>query len=310
MNKTVLVTGAAGFIGSHMCDYLLDKGYKVIGVDNFLSGKKENVNKNIDFFEVNIAHKSGLENVFKNNKINSVIHLAAQSSVTVSVENPYVDIESNLLGTISLLELMGKYDVNTIVYSSSGGTVYGEPAIIPTPEDCKFDPISPYGITKGSAEWYIRYYAEKFNFNYTNLRFPNVFGPRQDGVGESNVIAIFINKMLKNEPLTINGDGLYYRDYTYVKDVVRAMELCLYKEGKNSYNLGTGKTTNVLTIYAILKQYIKEYTVEPIFGPEKLGDVRKVCLDTAALYRDLKWVPMYTLADAIEETLDWYKNNK
>jgi len=225
--KTVLITGGAGFIGSHIVDLLIDNNYKVVVVDDLSSGREENVNKKARFHKLNITDQNGLAEVFEQEKPDYVCHEAAQISVSFSVRDPLFDAQTNILGSLNLLQCCVSNQVKGIVFASSGGTIYGEPEHFPITEDYPFRPQSPYGISKVAVEHYLDFYQKNYNLPYTALRYGNVYGPRQDPYGEAGVIAIFIEKMLKGEIPTINGDGEYIRDYIYVEDVAQANLLAL-----------------------------------------------------------------------------------
>ena len=279
----VLVTGGAGFIGSHIVDLLIKNNYKVVIVDDLSSGREQNVNKKARFYKLDITDQKDLAEVFKQEKPDYVCHEAAQISVSFSVRDPLLDAQTNILGSLNLLQCCVNYQVKGIVFASSGGTIYGEPEHFPIYEDYPFMPQSPYGISKVAVEHYLDFYQKNYHLPYVALRYGNVYGPRQDPYGEAGVIAIFIEKMLKGEIPTINGDGEYIRDYIYVEDVAHANLLALQnmvklskvvreieeakekeKEAKtetetktepepkikfNGFNLGTGRGVSVNEIF-------------------------------------------------------------
>ncbi len=222
----VLVTGGAGFIGSHIVDKLIEEGYEVIVVDDLSSGKEKNINKKAKFYRLNIQD-SGLESVFQKEEPDYVNHHAAQIDVRRSVSYPILDAKINVLGTINLLQNCLKYKTRKVIFASSGGAIYGEQQVFPAPENHPLRPISPYGITKLVAEHYLYYYKTIYELDYMSLRYANVYGPRQDPFGEAGVIAIFIKKMLNEEQAIINGDGEQTRDFVYVEDVARANLLAM-----------------------------------------------------------------------------------
>jgi len=226
--STVLVTGGAGFIGSHIVDLLIKNNYEVVIVDDLSSGREENINQKARFYKLNITDQKALIEVFKREKPDYVCHEAAQISVSFSVRDPLFDAQTNILGSLNLLQCcLLNHRVKGVVFASSGGTIYGEPEHFPITENYPFRPQSPYGISKVAVEHYLDFYQKNYHLPYVALRYGNVYGPRQDPYGEAGVIAIFIEKMLKGEIPTINGDGEYIRDYVYVEDVARANLLAL-----------------------------------------------------------------------------------
>ncbi len=301
----VLVTGGAGFIGSHIVDLLLENNQEVISVDNLSSG--HNLNNKTKFYKVDIRNKDGLEKVFKENKIDFVIHTAAQISVSRSVREPLLDEEINIKGILNLLELSKDYKVKKFIFSSSGGVMYGQTKIFPTPETVCPEPLSPYGIAKLASERYIIFYNKEFNLNYTILRYGNVYGPRQDPNGEAGVVAIFTKRMLKDMQVTINGDGKYVRDYVYVKDVARANVFSLEKGDEEIINIGTAKGTDVNELFNELKE-LTGYKREAVHGPPRPGDLRKSLLDISKAKSVLGWAPKYNLNEGLKETVEFFKN--
>jgi len=336
---TVLVTGGAGFIGSHIVDLLIKNNYKVVIVDDLSSGREENINKNARFYKLNITDQNGLAEVFKKEKPDYVCHEAAQISVSFSVRDPLFDAQTNILGSLNLLQYCVNYQVKGIVFASSGGTIYGEPEYFPISEDYPFKPQSPYGISKVAIEYYLDFYQKNYHIPYVALRYGNVYGPRQDPYGEAGVIAIFIKKMLKGEIPTINGDGEYIRDYIYVEDVAQANLLALQnmvklskvvqKEGKgktkekekkesdakpkaeiklNCFNLGTERGVSVNEIFYLLKEIIK-FSHLAHFGPPRVGDLRKNVLDCHLIKEVLGWQPQFDFSAGLEKTVRWFKEN-
>ena len=228
----ILVTGGAGFIGSHVVDELIQKGHKVVVIDDFSSGKKENLNRKAKFYKLDICDPK-IAKVFKKEKFDAVFHLAAQISAAHSMTHPLFDAKVNVLGTINLIENAFKYGVKKFIYTSSGGVLYGNAKKLPTPENSSLNPICPYGVSKLTAENYLRYYHKNFNLDFIGLRYGNVYGPRQDGKGEAGVVAIFIENFLAKKPCIVYGDGNQTRDYVYVKDVAKANVMFLKSDSKN-----------------------------------------------------------------------------
>ena len=339
--NTVLVTGGAGFIGSHIVDLLIDNNYKVVIVDDLSSGREENVNKKARFYKLNITDQKRLAEVFTQEKPDYVCHEAAQISVSFSVRNPLFDAQTNILGSLNILQCcLLNHQVKGIVFASSGGTIYGEPEHFPITEYYPFKPQSPYGISKVAVEHYLDFYQKNYNLPYVALRYGNVYGPRQDPYGEAGVIAIFIEKMLKGEIPTINGDGEYIRDYVYVEDVAQANLLALQnmvklskivqkiekakeKEVKTGsetkskteseikfkgFNLGNGRGVSVNEIFSLLKEIIK-FPHPAHYGPPRAGDLRKNILDCQLIKDVLGWQPKFDFSAGLEKTVNWFKEN-
>jgi len=317
--EKVIVTGGAGFIGSNIVDTLIEDGYDVVIIDNLSSGKKENINQQTCFYQVDINDPE-IKNIFKREKPKYICHLAAQISVSYSVNNPRVDAKHNIMGLLNLLEYAYVNDVKGIIFASSGGTVYGEPETFPISESTPFYPISPYGIAKMASEYYLHFYCHYYNLNYISLRYGNVYGPRQDPHGEAGVIAIFIRKMLNGEVPTINGDGEYIRDYVYVKDVSKACLLSMknmlklsrlqkvkrYNGTFNAFNIGTGKGVSVNQLFAYLQEIIG-FSMHANYGSPRPGDLRKNILDCRMAEEYMKWKAQYDIKKGLMETVEWFK---
>ncbi|HAJ32302.1 MAG TPA: UDP-glucose 4-epimerase [Candidatus Atribacteria bacterium] len=336
---TVLVTGGAGFIGSHIVDLLIKNNYKVVIVDDLSSGREENINQRARFHKLDIRDQKGLVKVFEQEKPDYVCHEAAQISVSFSVRDPLFDAQTNILGSLNLLQCCVNYQVKGIAFASSGGTIYGEPEHFPITEDYPFSPQSPYGISKVAVEHYLDFYQKNCHLPHVALRYGNVYGPRQDPYGEAGVIAIFIERMLKGEIPTINGDGEYIRDYIYVEDVAQANLLALQnmvklskvvqkkekektkeeekKESEvkagaevkfNGFNLGTGISVSVNEIFYLLKEIIK-FPHSAHYGPPRAGDLRKNILDCHLIKDVLGWQPKFDFSAGLEKTVNWFKEN-
>lgn len=301
----VLVTGGAGFIGSHIVDKLIEREHEVAIIDNLCHGSRENINPKAKFFEVDITD-SKVEDIFRKEKPNYVIHQAAQADVTDSVKNPVFDAQINILGAINLLECCRKFEVEKIVYASSGGAIYGEPKYLPLDEKHPIAPISPYGASKYTVEIYLNLYAELYHLNYTSLRYANVYGPRQDPYGEGGVIAIFSNKLLKDERPTIYGDGKQTRDFVYVSDVADANIVAMKGGDNEAFNIGTGKETSVNELFELLRD-IGGKKIEPIYGVERKGEVKRSYVTYSKAKRGLHWQPEVTLSDGLKKTVEHFK---
>ncbi|ABV33647.1 MULTISPECIES: NAD-dependent epimerase/dehydratase family protein [Pseudothermotoga] len=303
---SVLVTGGAGFIGSHLVDALIEKGHRVVVVDNLVSGKIENLNKNALFYQQSIEDDEMMERVFMLHRFDFVFHLAAQASVSVSVKEPIKDAKTNILGSLVLLEKSVKHGVKKFIFSSTGGAIYGDNVPLPTNEAIGPNPASPYGIAKRSVEMYLEFYKNEKSLNYIALRYGNVYGPRQDPNGEAGVIAIFSSRMLKGEDVHIFGDGEYVRDYVYVKDVVTANLLAMEKDFTGIYNIGTGVGTSVNALFKMLST-ITGYSKQPIYSSPRKGDLRKSILDSKKAELELGWHPVTELSDGLKMTVEFFR---
>ena len=265
--KTALVTGGAGFIGSHLVDRLLSLEYKVVVADNLSTGKLKNLNPGATFHHVDITHPSVSE-VFQREEPDLVFHLAAQTSVPRSTKDPVMDGDINVLGTLRLLEAARRCGIEKFIYSSSGGTIYGEPESNPCSDQHPVAPLSPYGLSKYLGEQYLELYRRLHRLNYVSLRYGNVYGPRQDPHGESGVVAIFTQAMLEGKQPQIFGDGHQEKDYISVEDAVEANILAIDRGGGTAYNIGTGRGTSVNRIFELLKSIIS-YKWDPEHGPSR-----------------------------------------
>ena len=300
----VLVTGGAGFIGSNLVDALVKRKNKVLVVDNLSTGKKENLNKKAKFYKLDICSKKILE-IFKKEKPEIVCHLAAQINVRKSVEDPLFDAKVNILGSLNLLEASKKTNVKKFIFASTGGALYGETKIIPTPEDHPIWPESPYGICKMTIERYLNYYWRLFKIPFVSLRLGNVYGPRQSPEGEAGVVAIFTQKMLKNEDIFVFGDGKQTRDFIFVEDVVDAFLKSIKKKVSGFFNIGTEKETSVNQIYSFLKKLTKTKS-KKIKLPKKKGDLRRSCLKIKKAKEKLNWEPKTPLLEGLKKTVEWF----
>jgi len=302
----ILVTGAAGFIGSHVVDTYLAHGHEVVAVDDLSTGRLSNLNPAARFYEVDIRSPE-LERVFEAEKPDVVNHHAAQMDVRRSVTAPLFDADVNILGSINLLENAARHNVKRIIYISSGGAVYGEPEYLPCDEDHPARPISQYGASKYTIEHYLFLYQHIYGLNYVVLRYANVYGPRQNPHGEAGVVAIFTGQMLANQQITINGDGEQQRDFIYVGDCAQANLLALTNEKVNTiHNIGSGLGSSVNDIYRMLKD-IARYDKSPQYAPARLGEARRIYLDTGRAARQLGWVPAVNLMDGLKITVDYFQ---
>lgn len=303
----ILVTGGAGFIGSHIVDNYLDNGHNVTIVDNLSTGKKENINPKAKFIEMDIKSDS-ISKVFEEGKFDILSHQAAQMDVRVSVNNPKFDANNNIIGSLNLYENCKEFGVKKIIFASSGGTVYGEQNEFPCSEEHPTNPLSPYGIGKLTNEHYLFYYKEVYGINFVALRYGNVFGPRQNPNGEAGVIAIFANKFINDEQPIINGDGLITRDYVYISDVVEA-NLKSLDDGVNGiYNVTTGIETNVNEIFQTLKSKTNS-NAEEFHGPAKKGEQRRSVCSFEKLNSKHNWSPKIKFIEGIDKTVNYFQQN-
>lgn len=306
--RRVLVTGGAGFIGSHVADAYISAGNEVWVVDDLSSGRQENVPADAHFVEVDIRDPE-IRSLFREVRFDLVNHHAAQIDVRVSVLDPAKDASINLLGLLNITEAAMEVGTRRVVYVSSGGVVYGEPEQIPTPESAPKLPLSPYGVTKLGGEFYLNFYRRIRGMEYVALRYSNVFGPRQDPHGEAGVVAIFCNRLLSGEALTIFGDGEQTRDYVYVKDVVAANMLVSdlsLQDGDGldarAFNVGTGVGTSVNRLADVLAE-IGDSQIPRDHQAERPGELRHSTLDSG-LIRSRGWAPGHTLEQGLRETYE------
>lgn len=304
----ILVTGGAGFIGSHIVDAYVAEGHEVSVLDNLSSGKKEYVNKKALFFHGDVTDRARTEEVVAQIKPDIINHHAAQMSVRKSVEDPVFDATINVIGLLNLLESARVSGVKKIVFASSGGAVYGDAKKIPTPDDyVPAEPLSPYGITKFISEHYLRFYHQTYQIPYVALRYANVYGPRQNPHGEAGVIAIFVKKFLAGEQPVINGDGEQTRDYVYVGDLVEANVRAAHTSYTGTCNIGTGKETDVLGIVRELRNLLQS-SVEAVHGTAKPGEQRRSCLDVSRAKEMLGWSPKTMLKEGLQKTTQFFEN--
>lgn len=305
----ILVTGGAGFIGSHVVDLFLAKGFEVVVLDDLSSGKLSNLNPGAVFYQMDIRSPEVRE-IFAKEKPDYVSHHAAQAEVRRSVAQPLFDASVNILGSINLLECAREFRVRHFVYISSGGAAYGEPEQLPCTEEHPVNPICPYGASKHTVEHYLYMYHANFGLPYTVLRYPNVFGPRQNPQSEAGVVAIFAGRMLAGETAVINGDGDQTRDYVYVGDCAYANYLAVTVEHlPGIYNLGWGRPTSVNEIFSTLAK-ITGYSQPAQHGPAKVGETRHIYLDARKAARALGWAPTLTLEEGIEKTVAYFKDSE
>ena len=302
----IMVTGGAGFIGSHVVDTFLANDYEVVVVDDLSTGRLSNLNPAATFYQVDIRSPE-LEEIFKEEKPDFIDHHAAQMDVRRSVEDPLFDADVNVLGSIKLIELARKHQVKRFIYISTGGAVYGEPEYLPCDEAHPVNPICPYGASKHTVEHYLYMYQELYDLDYVVLRYPNVYGPRQDPHGEAGVVAIFTGQMLKDEQVVINGDGKQERDFVYVEDCARANLLALTAENPNTiFNLGYGYGTSINDIYSNLTK-ITDYKLSAVHGPAMAGETQRIYLEANKARQEMDWTPTVGLEEGLGKTVEYFR---
>lgn len=302
----IMVTGGAGFIGSHVVELFVSKGYEVVILDDLSTGRASNLHPAAGFYQMDIRDPK-IREVFEIERPDYISHHAAQMDVRRSVAQPLFDADVNILGSINLIECAKEFGIKHFVYISTGGAVYGEPERLPCDENHPINPICQYGASKHTVEHYLYMYNVNYGLNYTVLRYPNVFGPRQDPHGEAGVVAIFTGKMLLGEPVTIYGDGEQTRDFVYVGDCAQANYLALTVEHQTGiYNIGWGRPTSINEIFTNLAK-ITSYTQSVSYGPAKVGETRHIYLDASKANRELGWAPTSSLEEGLRETVEYFK---
>jgi UDP-glucose 4-epimerase len=304
----VLVTGGAGFIGSHIVDQCVAAGHEVAIVDSLWEeggGKTQNLNARATFYRADVTDETTLSRIFDEVRPEIVSHQAAQHSVAISTKNPQLDARVNVLGLLNVLTNCTRVGTRKIVFASSGAT-YGTPAYLPIDENTPQRPESPYGITKLVTEHYLRYWQEANALTYTALRYGNVFGPRQDPNGEAGVIAIFAKRFLNHDSVRIDWDGEQQKDYVYVEDVARANLLALDHGDNDIFCIGTGRGASVNELYHALEK-ITGYSPEIVRAPKRPGDIYLAYFDSSKARRVLGWKPRETLEEGIAKTVDYFR---
>ena len=308
-SKKILVTGGAGFIASHIVDAHINNGDEVLVVDNLSSGNTKNINKKAEFIKLDINDKAGVLKAIQDFKPQIINHHAAHILVGNSVNNPQFDATVNILGFLNIMEAAKNLKVEKVIMASTGGAIYGDKQT-PFDESMREQPLSPYGISKKSAELYLHYYYTQYGISYTVLRYANVYGPRQNAHGESGVIAVFSDLINKDIQPTINGDGLHTRDYVFVADVVKANMLAVESNYCGELNIGTN--TEVTTNY-VFQKIVKEFgkQMKEMHGPDRPGEQITSSLSYKNATKVLGWEPEVNFDDGIRQTIAWYsRNNK
>jgi len=304
--KTAIVTGGAGFIGSHLVDALVERKFKVVVVDDLSTGFRTNINPKATFKKLDIRGPAAAA-LIKKLKPAVVFHLAAQASIPVSVKEPVMDAETNVMATLRLLEVSAQAKVKRFIFASTGGALSSEQTVLPTDEKHAAAPQSPYAIAKVASEYFGAFYRAARGLPFTSFRFANVYGPRQNPHGEAGVVAIFCKRMLADETLKINGTGKQTRDYIFVGDVVAALMAGLDKpDAFGPYHVGTGIETSVNRIFALLSKF-SAYGKKPLKGQADIGAPLRSALDASKLRRDMGWRPKMAFEQGLKITLDWFR---
>ena len=300
----ILVTGGAGFIASHIVDRLIELGHGVIVVDNLATGYRENVNPAAHFYELDVRSPD-FARLIEAERPEVIDHHAAQTMVRVSTEQPEYDSQVNVQGIINLLSAAARAGTRKVIFASSGGTVYGTCQRLPITENEPFAPESPYGISKATSEFYLRYFAANLGVHYTALRYANIFGSR-DTISSEHVITVFAKRLLQGLPPIIHWDGEQAKDYLYVDDAVNANILALERGDDQAYNIGSGKPVSVNTIYRLLVE-MTGINIEAQHGPKRVGDVRLFYFDCGKAEKELDWKPQVSFEQGLARTLAWFR---
>ena len=300
----IMVTGGAGFIGSNVVDAYIDAGHQLVVIDNLSTGHEYNLNPEARFIQSDVQNIE-LQNIFEEFKPEVVNHHAAHIDLRRSVQDPMLDAQSNILGTLNLLKLANEHGVKKFIFSSTGGAIYGEPDELPASEATNPVPLSPYGAGKLACEHYIRIWGHLFGINYTIFRYPNVFGPRQHPKGEAGVVAIFSLQILQGQNPKIFGDGTKTRDYLYVADVVKANLLALESSSNAVMNLGWGREVSDRLVFDTISSAL-DYKLDPEYVSVRPGEVKRISLDSKLAREVLDWEPDVTFEEGITKAVQFY----
>jgi len=303
----ILVTGGAGFIGSHVVDAYVTAGHDVAVLDNLSTGREDNVNSNAPLHRVDVTNLAAVQQVIASLRPDVVNHHAAQSEVPKSVADPGYDALVNVVGGLNVLRACVDNAVRKVIFSSTGGALYGEPDIVPAGEDHPVRPLSPYGTAKFAFEQYLGTFERTFGLRFTTLRYANIYGARQDFFAEEGrVVAVFASRMIEGKPVTIDGDGNQSRDMLHVEDVATANLAALDKGDGGTYHISTGVPVTVNDLFRKLA-ILTEYKLEPRFGPSRKGDVYRIALDNRRAHDDLGWEPRIQLEEGLRLTVDYFR---
>lgn len=294
----IVVTGGAGFIGSHLVEALVEGGHEVAVFDNLSSGRRSNVDPAATFYEVDLTDEPALRAAMTGFRPEVIYHLAAQTSVPISLTAPARDAEANIVGGVNLLNQAVAHGVRKVVNSSSGGAIYGNPIDVHCDESETIKPISPYGVAKYCMEQYLAMYHRTFGLAYTALRYANVYGPRQVSATDGAVIATFAQRMLSGQPVTIDGTGEQARDFVHVSDVVDANILAMKRGANTAYNIGSGVLTTINEVFDLLAQ-CTDYQAAPAYGPSRMADVYAIALRCERAKTELGWAPRVELPSGL-----------
>jgi len=303
----ILVTGGAGFIGSHIVDAFLSAGHEVCVVDDLSTGFRRNLAAGVPLHVVDIRDPK-LGEVFENERPEMVCHQAARANVRESFEKPLLYAEVNVLGSLNVLECCRRFNVRKMIYACTGGAVYGTPEQLPVTEQHPVNPLDPYGASKHHVEHYMHLYEKNFGVSYTSLRYPNVYGPRQNPFGEAGVVAIFARQMLDRKQPVINGSGEQERDFVSVTDIARANLLALDKADREIMNIGSGLATSINTIYSTLAD-LTGFGEKAAYGPAKAGEVYRIYLNADRAKNILGWTPNVSLVEGLRATVEYFRKD-
>ena len=301
----ILVTGGAGFIGSHVCDEFIAKGHSVEALDNLSTGSRKNLSAAVPLAVLDIRSPEAASYIVAH-RPDVICHLAAQMDVRKSVDDPRFDAESNIVGTLNLLEAARRAGVKKFIFSSTGGAIYGEQDLFPAPETHATRPVSPYGVSKAAGELYLGYYRAQYGLNFVALRYANVYGPRQNPHGEAGVVAIFAQRLVTRESCTIYGDGAQTRDFVFAQDVARANSLALERDFVGPVNIGTGIETDINRVYELLAAAagVRQPATHAAAKP---GEQRRSCIDPSLAKRVLGWSPTIAVEEGLRQTIAYFK---
>lgn len=304
----ILITGGAGFIASHIADRLIEEGHEVHIMDSMIGGFERNIPEKAIFHEVDIRDDK-VHSLWEKEGFEVMYHHAAQMDVRKSVADPKYDADVNVVGLLNLMEAGRSNGLKKVILASTGGAIYGEPDYTPQDEKHPIQPLSPYGITKLVSERYLFFYEHTHNIDWVALRYANVYGPRQNAHGDAGVVAIFTERMLRNQPAHINGDGKQTRDYVYVKDVVKANYKALHHPENGIFNVGTSIETDVNKLFTVL-QKLTGTTIDKQHAEAKPGEQQRSVVGIEKIGKEMGWTPDYTLEEGLKETVDWFKDKK
>jgi len=301
-----LVTGGAGFIGSHVADACLAAGHNVCIVDDLSTGKRGNVNPSASFYQVDLCDADALERIFADERPEAICHLAAKADVRESMAKPVLYAEVNIIGSLNLLQLARRYETHKVIYASTGGACYGELVYLPADEQHPINPLDPYGVSKHAVEHYLYLYRLHYGIDYAILRFPNVYGPRQDPHGEAGVVAIWTAQMMAGQPTRIYGSGEQERDFVYVGDIAQANVLALTKGSGIIANLGSGVGTSINALFDMLKESIG-YQGDKVHTAAKQGEVFRSFITNEVARQELGWQPIVSLQEGLDRTVAYFR---